>query len=297
MLEITLIGYYIVALIYMVVQWRRDDRDLILIALMVLFIPFFGLLLSLLREMAGKMENSSETSRFSDLIERNQREDNTFEKINVKRETNRAPLEEVLLINDLATRRRLLLDVLKEDMDDTITPLLQHAASNEDTETSHYAVTALMEIKRKMLLEIQKWSVQYERESNDPHIMLHYANAIQLYMLSGFMDSRMQMSHRLTYVKLLDHLLNTELKSENVFAELILSEIELGRYDEGLRYSKLFRQSYPDNEDAYLATLNLYYSLRMKDSFYETLEELKVSKIRVSNTGLNVIRYWSVKGA
>lgn len=297
MVEYLFIGYYVVCIVYLITKWIGRKGDWLLGSMMALLIPFFGLPLAILRDFAGSKAGSSEIKRFVDLIDGNERQDRIFTRIDVDKEVNIAPLEEVLLVNDLATRRRLLLDVLKEDMDEKMIPLLERAASNEDTETSHYAVTALMEMKRKMLLDIQKWSVRYEEQSNDSYVMRHYANAIKQYMMSGFMDSRMQMSQRMNYVNLLDRLLDSEMRSEELFKEKISSEIELGRYEEGLRYSLLFRKYYPDNEDAYLTALNLYYSLKKNDSFYETLEALKLSKIRVSNTALNVIRYWSVKGA
>lgn len=297
MVEDALIIYYAISVVYFFICMIRKVTDPLFNAILLLFLPFLGLFLSLLQIVVARSTPES-VERFNELIEEyDKHEDRIFERVNVMKEVNLVPLEDALVVNNLSTRRRILLDVLKEDMDESVIPLLEQAVRNEDTETSHYAVTAVIEIKRKLLLAIQKWSVKYEDNKTDLNIKLQYALVVKSYIMSGFMDKRMQLTYRLTYIKLLDQLLDSEARSEELYKDKIMTEIDLGNYDEAMRSSKLFRASYPNSETAYMTALNLFYTLRMKASFFETLEELKKSKIRVSNSTLNVIRYWSAKGA
>lgn len=296
MVEYILLAYYIISALYLVFNAKRKLRDFRYTAMLVVCLPIFGLVLSLLQDFAARKDTAIDDGRFKELIDKDETE-RFFDRVNVSKEVNLLPLEEALIVNETSTRRRLLLDVLKEDMEESMIPLLKQAVNNEDTETSHYAVTAVMEIKRKLLLSIQKWSVRYEEDKSNPEIMLEYANAIKNYTMSGFMDKRTQMSHKLNYVKLLQQLLKTEAVSEKLYCETIDSMKVLERFDEALRYSNQFRVRFPESEEAYLSELDLYYTLKMKEPFYETLASLKASKILVSNRGLNIIRYWSAKGA
>lgn len=297
MVEKALIGYYAACLVYYAIRLKWKPENLWFTAVILAVLPFLGLVFSLI-QLAASRGGDSDAQRFQDLLDRYEEKDaRVFQRIDVSKEANLVPLEDALAINDLATRRRLLLDVLKEDADESMIPLLEQAVNNEDTETSHYAVTAVMEIKRKLLLAIQKWSVKYSDNHDDLNVVLSYANALKHYMASGFMNQRMQYTYRATFVQLLDRLLDSESKSPALFMEKINAELELGRYDEAERCIRRFREAFPNNEDAYLVALNLYYRLKMRESFFETLKQLKQSSIRVSPSTLNIIRYWSAKGA
>ncbi|MFB9325904.1 hypothetical protein ACFFSY_08180 [Paenibacillus aurantiacus] len=297
MVEWGLAAYYLLALIYLLLSAKRGLRDFRYTVLLVAGLPVFGLPLAIIQDFAARGEAASDEERFRELMNARAASDRIFQRVNVGREVNLLPLEEALIVNETGTRRRLLLDVLKEDMDEKMIPLLEQAMSNEDTETSHYAVTAVMEIKRKLLLDIQKYSVRYEADKTHLPTQLAYAEAIQRYLNSGFMDKRTQTGYRMTYVRLLKELLRTEAASEALYADVVRAQMALGHYDEALRYAKRFLEQYETSEDAYLVLLDVYYTLQLKEPFEETLEALKASKISVSNKGLNVIRYWSAKGA
>ena len=86
--------------------------------------------------------------------------------VNKAAELNVVPIEEALLINDYSTRRQVLIDVLKMDAFRYI-DALKSAVINEDTETSHYAVTAISEEKRKLTILLQKLAVEYEHNRHD----------------------------------------------------------------------------------------------------------------------------------
>ncbi|MBW7474748.1 hypothetical protein K0T92_08315 [Paenibacillus oenotherae] len=296
MLELALIVYYAVSVVYWLVCLKWKLTRPAFTGALLLCLPFLGLFLSLLQLLAERRQPLKGIERFKE-HERVDHEDRIFERVDVKKEVNMVPLEEGLVVNDLFTRRRLLLDVLKEDIDQDMIPLLEQAVNNEDTETSHYAVTAVMEIKRKLMLSVQKWSVEYQNNKDDSGVVLEYAHAVKQYMTSGFMDRRMHNTYRKTYASLLSQLIESEARSEALFVEKLNCEMELANYSEALRVSELFRKHYPESEKAYVTALDLYYRLKMKEAFFETLEQLKALKIRVSNSALTIIRYWSAKGA
>lgn len=292
---ITLSLYYGAAAVYLLRCSRQNQLDS-LIMVTVLAIPFFGLFLGLMVQAARKGPIDSGDERFVDLVQ-GRKETRYIERVDIHKELNRVPIEEALEVEDVKMRRSLLLDVLKEDLDDGMIPLLQQAVYNDDSETSHYAVTAVMEIKRKLQQSIQKLAVEYENDRQNMKVVLEYARAVKRYIDSGFMDKRMHITHLSLYATLLTELMDAKLRSSELFREKIQTEIELQHYEAAMRDCELFLQEYGDHEDAYLSALNLYYILHKRDMFYETLDRMQSSGIPLSGKAVKNIRYWTDKGA
>lgn len=292
---IVLCLYYGVAVMYLLHCRRRDQLDSLITAT-VLAIPFFGLFLGLVAQAARRRSMNPGNERFVDLVQ-GKKEPQYIERVDVNKELNRVPIEEALEVEDVKMRRSLLLDLLKEDLDDGMIPLLQQAVYNDDSETSHYAVTAVMEIKRKLQQSIQKLAVAYENDKQEMNVVLEYARAVKRYINSGFLDKRMRITYLTLYANLLTELLDSKITSTDLFREKIQTEIELKHYDVAMVDCELFLQQYGDHEDAYLSALNLYYILHKRDMFYETLNRMQSSGIPLSGKAMKNIRYWTDKGA
>ena len=65
------------------------------------------------------------------------------------------PLEEALIVNDPAERRRLMLSMLTEEPDAYLAQL-QAAKLNDDVEVAHYAATAVAQISKESDLKLQQ---------------------------------------------------------------------------------------------------------------------------------------------
>ena len=65
------------------------------------------------------------------------------------------PLEEALIVNDPADRRRLMLSMLTEEPDAYLVQL-QAAKLNDDVEVAHYAATAVAQISKESDLKLQQ---------------------------------------------------------------------------------------------------------------------------------------------
>ena len=63
------------------------------------------------------------------------------------------PLEEALIVNDPADRRRLMLSMLTEEPDAYLVQL-QAAKLNDDVEVAHYAATAVAQISKESDLKL-----------------------------------------------------------------------------------------------------------------------------------------------
>ncbi|CAH1218009.1 hypothetical protein PAECIP111893_04346 [Paenibacillus plantiphilus] len=295
MLEYALMAYYLLTSAYILYAIQNRSSQHIILAVVAALLPFLGLLLALIAACAMSRQPHSDTERFVEAMGANESYRNTLVNIDVAKELNVIPLEEALVVNDHRTRRRIVLDALKDDSIAMI-PLLNKATRNDDTETSHYAVAAIMELKRIMLAELQKISVAYENNPSDVRTLEETAAVLKHYLNSDLMDRRMERTYRRLQADVLGGLIEMDACSEEQFEDKVECELILERFDKARDSSIAFLEKFPESEAAYYVQLKLWYRLRSAARFTTTLEALKQSPIQVSQRTLQLIRYWN-KGA
>lgn len=214
------------------------------------------------------------------------------EKIEKEKELNIVPIEDALVVSDYTTRRKIMIDVLKEDtlqyMD-----VIKTAVLNEDTETSHYAVTAIMEIKRKLTISLQELSVQFDQNPTNSHVSQAYADVLKEYMRSGFLDEQTLRKYKYTYIQVLGQILQNGGRHEQAFEEKLKVEMELKEYLAAEATCSQYLKEYPNSESPYLSLLELYYTTKSTIKMQNILDDLKKSTIKLSNQALTIVRYWS----
>ena len=129
------------------------------------------------------------------------------------------------------TRRRVMIDLLKQDSLDYL-EVLQMAVGNEDTETSHYAVSAIMEMKRKIVINLQELAVKFEENKRDAHVLHSYAEILKSYMRSGFLDERTRIKYSYTYTNVLKLLIEQVPEAAEAYVDKIRTDLELEEYAE-----------------------------------------------------------------
>ncbi|MFD0715442.1 hypothetical protein [Paenibacillus sp. GCM10027626] len=294
MFEWIYILYVIVCGVLIGLLSRGDRREWAMRMALAIGLPVVGFLLPAFWP---------QRNRSAEELEKNQRIFDHFDlsgaanikplsKPDTEEEMNLVPLEEALLINDYPTRRRVMIDLLKQDSLEYL-EVLQMAVSNDDTETSHYAVSAIMEIKRKLTLQLQQFAVQYEENKDDPFLLQAYADVLRSYMQSGFLDERTLTKHRYTYSGLLGRLLELIPDHENNYCEKIDTDLLLGEYVLAEHTAVAYLRQCPHSEDAYLKLMKVYFTTRSIDKLKETLEDLKNSPLRLSNQALMSVRFWT----
>lgn len=215
-----------------------------------------------------------------------------YSEVEAEKERNVIPIEEALLVNEHQVRRRVMIDVLKQDTRQYL-EILQAAVRNEDTETSHYAVSAIMEVKRKLLLSIQELSVEYENDKEDLTVIKTYAEVLQGFLRSGFLDERTYKKYQYTYLELLMQWTQLSPQDEEPFREKLETELSLGMVSEAEMTGLRFIERHPSSEDAYLGLLKVYFQMRSSVKLMQALEQLKQSPVKLSNRALTMVRFWS----
>lgn len=121
----------------------------------IVLVPLWGPLLVVLLSVRGTAfgeglkESALESLRFNDDLHRSMSVPSGEDDAGV------VPLEEALIINDPAERRRLMLSMLTEEPDAYLAQL-QAAKLNDDVEVAHYAATAVVQISKESDLKLQQ---------------------------------------------------------------------------------------------------------------------------------------------
>ena len=124
---------------------------LAVIVLVPLWGPLLVVLLSVRSAVFGEVlkESALESLRFNDDLHRSILVHDRDADAGV------VPLEEALIANDPAYRRRLMLSMLTEEPDAYLAQL-QAAKLNDDVEVAHYAATAVAQISKESDLKLQQ---------------------------------------------------------------------------------------------------------------------------------------------
>lgn len=259
---------------------------------MAMFLPLLGYLLFIylwFRGMLIKTEDKLETLFCVD--DECKDGHKSLKVINVKRELNLIPMEEALLMNDIHIKRKMMLELIKDNMG-KYPEILKMALSNEDSETSHYAATAVVELRRKMTLSLQTWSNRYKMKASEQDVLVNYANVLSESLHSNILDESNYNSVKSIYRVLLKELLDINGLEQKYYIDKISYDIEDGDYLSALFYSERFITAFPRNEEPYMLYLKLYYLLHEKEHFDAILKKLEDTSIVLTKHTWSNISFW-----
>lgn len=283
-----LLSYYFIALIYIIVQFKKDKSNWIVKLFIAIFCPFIGFVL--LYFMFHSLKNN-ENHLNEEMIRKDKDIPELLNRVNVEKELRVVPIKEALIMNDNQTKRNMLLNLLKNESFKNI-EILQTALQNEDTETSHYAAVAIQDIKGKLLSTMQQLEFQMEQNENDVELLKTSAQVIKQYLDTGFLDERTNKQYLYKYTLILEKVIHIVPTEKEHYIEKINSDLKLGELETAEEYSTMFLQYCSNEEESYFMALKIYYILKNPIKFNEMLFRLRQSSIRLSPQGLNKIRFW-----
>jgi tetratricopeptide (TPR) repeat protein len=293
MISIVLI-YVIGSILLTYILSKGDLNKWLLNVCTVLFLPIIGWCFPFIWKKASISDEQNYFEAYmqaqTDDIAIELKQARTF--VNKTEELSVIPIEEALLINDHATRRKMVIEVLKIDAF-TYIDALKNAVVNEDTETSHYAVTAISEEKRKLVNTLQKLAVEFEAMDYDAEFTASYADIIIAYLNSGFLDERTKLFYQSLYCQLVQLLIEHRDASEQHFQTKIDTLLLLHQYEQAEQTANTFISHYPNCEIGYLKLMEISFALKSYNQMKERLLRLKTSPVTLSNHALQIVRYWS----
>ncbi|WP_141228383.1 tetratricopeptide repeat protein [Anaeromicrobium sediminis] len=279
------IGYLLYGL------FKKERIEAINEFLLVFMIPLLGISHLILTKLIGTQIKDS-THILNSYGEYIKGKNQVFqiEGINLPKKINTISMEDALIYNTNKEKRQLLLDVLKGDYSQNIS-ILKSALNDEDSETSHYAASALMRIKGELDKDLQLKEVQYEKNKDSIETIKEYIEIVKKYMESGLLDQFTHYKYRSIYLNLLKLILSKE-QSPLYYEEKIHYEIKVGNYEEAREYCESYLNEFGLEEGPYLSYIKLYYNLGDYKKLYESINSLRNSSIRLSPKGLKILRFW-----
>lgn len=289
------VAYTITSILILAVLHRGAWKERLLAAVVVTLLPVVGWSFAFVWPKRMVRNDGDAFGRYMARLDEDIliKGEDIFEKVNKRKEIDVIAIEEALLINDHATRRQIMIDVLKDDAA-RFMDVIQTAVENEDTETSHYAVSAIMEVKRKLSQKIRHLSAEFERNPGDIGIACEYRDALKQYMDSGFMDENTLRVYRSEYIDVLRRIISGhDGEIGNDYEEKMLAEIENADYAEAEQTGLAYLKRYPDREGPYMHMIRLYYTIHSPDDLERMIQAVKDSQVILTNHGIKIVRYWS----
>ncbi|WP_438348665.1 hypothetical protein ACP8HI_24230 [Paenibacillus sp. FA6] len=294
MAKLIFIVYILLSGVFIKLIYRNLPREWLLKWLIVSALPVVGWLFPVFwpKQWVQAKNGEMDAGLFADGDDPTVLQTGIHAMVEVEKELNVVSIEEALLVSEHAARRTVMINVLKQDSMNYM-DILQKAVSNEDTETSHYAVSAVMEMKRKLTISLEELSFKYESNKEDATILRAYADVLSSYIKSGFLDERTLRKHKFTYILVLKQLIEVVPEEDAAYIEKVDAELEVGDLLEAENTALLYLDRIPQSEDAYLCLLKVYFYTRSYRKMQETLHLLKRSPLSLSHRALTLVRFWS----
>jgi len=267
-------------------------QDSIYKLIIVFFMPGLGLLFFMvsaavnkfIRRKQGELESYLKALHSHDHIYQE-------EAIDFEKEINTVPLNDTLHLSSSKQKREYLIYILKKDFTGHIKGL-KKALKSDDSETSHYAAAALMEIKKQFESMIQNAEEDYKNGTKDSKSLEGYILALKKYLSSGLADSVDLYDFKDKYAIALAQYINKYDAPQDYYSEKISAEIFLGDYEAAAYCCSLFKEKFPDSEKPYISSLKLNYMLKDRQSFEKLLAEVKEKSFAVSGDLASIAGYW-----
>lgn len=211
----------------------------------------------------------------------------------VGKELNVIPIKDAMAVSSNKEKRELLLEQLKKDIHTNYKVVLP-AGSDSDSESAHYVAAAKMEVYRKKHGELSKAKKELEKQPESTEILRKYLKELQQYIASELLAEKEAEVYKAEYCQRMEQAENMEdngMTAEEYSCYLIYL-VELKRYKEAERFWRKHKQD-EKNEASYWKMLQMYYEMGEKQKFYQCLDSLEESPIKLSPEGLKLLRYWT----
>lgn len=259
-----------------------------MLAVMVL-VPLWGPLLVLL--LCARSRAFGDASRASTL-ESLRLKDDIRRGVQVQRREGDAgvvPLEEALIVNDPAERRRLMLSMLTEEPDAYLAQL-QAAKLNDDVEVAHYAATAVAQISKESDLKLQQLERAFKTDPSAQNLN-EYCNFLGEYLGSGLAEGRVAQIQRQQYARLLARRCEREDTLE-LRIRYATALADVGQIDEAQAVTDQLVLDVPEEQEVWMLCLRLAVMRRDGDEVHRVIDAIDKQHVYLSAANREELAFW-----
>jgi hypothetical protein len=204
---------------------------------------------------------------------------------------NIVPLEEAILIDDVRTRRKFMLETLYDDPLKYL-DILMLAKNNDDVETSHYATTTISYAQRGFQVSIQDLAIEVERNPNDIASLDRYIDTLGKYVESGLLEEHLLKNLRILYKEVLDKKLAKIKNDKATLIRKLRNSIELNEYASAFESSDLLKEYWPEDEQTWIEAVRVCVEGKDNIRLREILMEAQTKNIDWTKNGKEQVGIW-----
>ena len=218
-----------------------------------------------------------------------------YQKIEVDetQDTEVVPLEEALLVNDTSVRHELMLTILHKNPADYLS-LLQKASKSDDTEVTHYATTAMMEILTEYEKNMQLFEKRYQTD-HGPELLKEYILFCNEFVNAKLLPGNIEQMYRQKLARLISEYFSSQPKKGRTIFICIENDMALGRYEHAWKMLELAKVEYPKDERVYILSTQYYDQMHRYDKIQELVRMAEVQDMILSPRGKEWLAFWSEK--
>lgn len=200
------------------------------------------------------------------------------------------PLEEALLLDSPAQRRRLMLLLLTDDPARQYA-LLEQARQNHDTEVVHYAATAMAQVTKQADLQLQQMQQRYQAAPQDTAVQAEYRQLLRQVLENGLVQGH---AARLWRQQLETLLRQAWERASDYTCGCQLAEVQLAlqEYAQAEQTLAVLTARWPQRETAWLLCLRCAAARRDGAAMQAVLQSMREKQVWLSATGREAVRFW-----
>ena len=211
------------------------------------------------------------------------------------RERNLVPIEEAIVINDNKSLREVMLNTVKGDIKDFLSAISM-ALDTEDSESAHYAASILSFELDEFRLEVERLYEEIKEEepgeTGAERKLLDYMNVILKQKVFTDLEQK-------RYVRMMADVAETFFEknpleiTQEQYENVCLRLMEIREYEKSEKWCLRLSEQYPDQLSSYTCKLKLYFVIKNREAFFQTLDGLKASDVVIDNETLELVRILS----
>ena len=211
------------------------------------------------------------------------------------RERNLVPIEEAIVINDNKSLREVMLNTVKGDIKDFLSAISM-ALDTEDSESAHYAASILSFELDEFRLEVERLYEEIKEEepgeTGAERKLLDYMNVILKQKVFTDLEQK-------RYVRMMADVAETFFEknpleiTQEQYENVCLRLMEIREYEKSEKWCLRLSEQYPDQLSSYTCKLKLYFLIKNREAFFQTLDGLKASDVVIDNETLELVRIFS----
>ncbi|MBC8061245.1 MAG: hypothetical protein H7Y18_11330 [Clostridiaceae bacterium] len=283
---------FIISIVIYLYEKKVRKKDAIIGFLIMIFLPFCGVIFYIVMVVCEKYIVEFDNKHFKLWFDNDFKQESLIRRSgDLKNAMDIIPIEEALVLNDESVKRRLIINAIKGDSYQYL-GFLKKALKDKDTETSHYAATAVTEVKRKLTMALQEFEVKYQQDDSNMEVLTTYVGILKKYNESGLLDKKAYIKNQYKYREILIRILSMDKTNEFYFEEIIKCDITLRKFNEAISYCENYMEIFINSETPYLLLLQIGYINKNVNQFNRIMLKLRSSQVKLSSNGIKILRFW-----